>query len=372
MRIDLIAFTGILALGAGCSAPSDTDGKDSTDSGDAWLPCSDAPFESVAVGVEVVTATRADGCIEVGSWRPPAGWESETGVYSYVGSWVDHGLATPPTGSYASVALSLGCAYRNVDMPELCDPEYGACALGLDGVPVCWSQPYDEGSYPLPNVALTKVAPGFRHACGLREDGGIECWGECLNDSCAAPEGAYTDLTSGHDFTCALDTAGVATCWGEDPDASQSYWTDAEKAEWRALVVDWGSHGPYVRLISSTELVCGILDSGDIRCRFYAGYGLDDDFEISDVPLRGATPILSATAEWVVTACGLDEEGKVVCGEGADQFVPVDVLADYTFTGLSSGPFRLCGLTTSGEIVCAVNARDVAVCPFCTEILVDL
>lgn len=370
-RIDVLAFAALLLGEVGCSAPSETGGKDSMDSGDAWLPCSAEPYAYAAVGDGVVCGIHTDGCMDCGSWAPDDGKEFDTDLH-HPGGWSNHGLASVPSGDFSSVAFSLGCAYRNVDMPDLCDPEYGACALGMGGVPVCWSQPYDEGSYVLPEVALTKVAPGFRHACGLREDGGIECWGECLNDSCAAPEGAYVDVASGHDFSCALDAAGTAVCWGQDPDAGQGYVDDADKVVWSELVAEWGESGPYLALYASTEVVCGVMESGTLRCKTYVGYGLDTPFDFDGAPVRSSTPVLDDDADWISGACGLDGSGHVVCTENAAYVYPIDVLADYTFTSLSSGPFRLCGLTTSGEIVCAVNYRDVAVCPFCTEILVDL
>jgi alpha-tubulin suppressor-like RCC1 family protein len=78
---------------------------------------------------------------------------------------------------------------------------------------------------------MTAVSAGADHTCGIRVDGGIDCWGLNVNagqlgDSSGlthrgspgplGDERTYTTLASGFATTCAASTANGPFCWGSN------------------------------------------------------------------------------------------------------------------------------------------------------------
>jgi alpha-tubulin suppressor-like RCC1 family protein len=119
-------------------------------------------------------------------------------------------------------------------------PNRNCVVLGV-GDPVCWGRdierPPTDGQnvdQPVPTALsfgfpLSRVSLGFRHACGVREDGHVVCWG--LNDRGQlgvgdADEHAgalevvslsdVVEIASGNDHTCALTGDESVWCWGDN------------------------------------------------------------------------------------------------------------------------------------------------------------
>jgi alpha-tubulin suppressor-like RCC1 family protein len=108
--------------------------------------------------------------------------------------------ATPPTGTFASV--SVGYAH--------------ACGLKADGTVACWGKDYCGQATP-PAGTFKSVSSGGCSTCGLRTDGTIACWGALSRD--VPSKGVFTTVSVGHnrgddDYLCALDTDGAIACWG--------------------------------------------------------------------------------------------------------------------------------------------------------------
>ena len=56
-------------------------------------------------------------------------------------------------------------------------------------------------------------AGGF-HACGVRTNGTLACWGNNSSGQAVPPAGAFTQVSCGDFHTCGLRTNGTLTCWG--------------------------------------------------------------------------------------------------------------------------------------------------------------
>ena len=108
---------------------------------------------------------------------------------------------------------------------------YGACGLLTGGVVVCWDPTGEVGGRYLGGerpgteftsvdigrtTELTSVSVGDTHACGLRPDGSVQCWGNDNNGEATPPEGEFTAVSAGPEHTCAISTDGSAECWGRD------------------------------------------------------------------------------------------------------------------------------------------------------------
>ena len=105
------------------------------------------------------------------------------------------------------------------------------CGLRTDGSPFCWwpvdverlwdrSRSYeqifdDRGQTEAPEGDLfAAISSGGLHACGLRTDGSVACWGSNDRGQVAPPKGTFIAISSGYDFTCGLREDGTVACWG--------------------------------------------------------------------------------------------------------------------------------------------------------------
>lgn len=100
-----------------------------------------------------------------------------------------------------------------------------ACALRADGRVVCWgSNEYGELGFPssltelprpVPGITeATRIAAGITYTCAIRTDDALWCWGG------GEPEpkrieglGRVVDVALGLQVGCALDTNGTVSCW---------------------------------------------------------------------------------------------------------------------------------------------------------------
>ena len=96
---------------------------------------------------------------------------------------------------------------ENMQFSSLATGSLHSCALRTDGTALCWGYDLErleetytplfqtaksrgEHRLPLPdNERFTEITAGFGHACGVRQDGGISCWGN-NDEGQATPPGA--------------------------------------------------------------------------------------------------------------------------------------------------------------------------------------
>lgn len=123
-----------------------------------------------------------------------------------------------------------------------------SCGLRPDGGVECWGAVADGGTRTGPFIAL---AAGARHACGLRADGEAECWGESDAGALAAPPGlGAVALSAGRLHTCArLADAGVR-CWGDDRFGQSSP----------------GARPPSLDVAAGPSRSCALLVDGGLSC----------------------------------------------------------------------------------------------------------
>ncbi len=66
---------------------------------------------------------------------------------------------------------------------------------------------------PPPGI-FSAISSGQCHACGLRDDGTVSCWGCDPNGKASPPAGSFTAVSAGYLYTCGLRTDGQPDCWG--------------------------------------------------------------------------------------------------------------------------------------------------------------
>ena len=68
---------------------------------------------------------------------------------------------------------------------------------------------------PVGGSGFTQISSGANHACGLRANGSIACWGSNVFGQATPPAtGVFTSISSGDAHTCALRNDGAVVCWG--------------------------------------------------------------------------------------------------------------------------------------------------------------
>ena len=190
-----------------------------------------------------------------------------------------------------------------------------SCALRADSTVSCWggriayrAPPEDDdrwpGFYPgIPTGQFLSISAynGGEHACGVRLDKSIACWGTNRAGVLEAPSGEFNMISAGYRHSCGVRTDGTITCWG-------------------ALGVGYGTYS-----LSSTHS------------------------KVTDPP-PGTYTVVSAGHYY---SCGIRTDRSIVCWgtlEGDDAKL-LDPPAGQ-FTAVSTGRFHACGLRTDRTITC--------------------
>jgi hypothetical protein len=90
----------------------------------------------------------------------------------------------------------------------------GPCGLRTaDRFPSCWA---GSPAAPAPSEALSALAVGAAHACGVRSDGSLVCWGTPggTPSVLSPPTGQFVDVKVEDASDCALRGDGSIACWG--------------------------------------------------------------------------------------------------------------------------------------------------------------
>ena len=92
-----------------------------------------------------------------------------------------------------------------------------ACAVRSDLSVTCWGNnadvtisghTYGYGKADPPDGRFKAVAVAQEGSCGIRTDGALSCWGQF-----DAPEGLYQSVSAGSFHMCAVKVAGDIVCW---------------------------------------------------------------------------------------------------------------------------------------------------------------
>jgi hypothetical protein len=297
----------------------------------------------------------------------------------------DHGQTTPPPGTFRRItsAGSQSCAIRT-DGVTLCwgnvatappsdnfvsislDDHHG-CGLRQDGKVRCWGSDRRFQLRPPPELAFederfTSFAvagdeshpagevytlQGETHACGLREDATLRCWGVIEQP----PSGGYVQVSSGPRSSCAVATDSRLVCWG----AAQNF----------VGLRDEGAMGGFEQVSTGAHSVCAVRTDGSIHC-WQSGN------RISYVPLPPPAGTFSKVlvsgsmeedfaegdGESFAHACALGTDGAIYCWgypQRSTLYVP-------TFREWSiPGPFVDLAVGHT-DVVCGLHSDGTGIC----------
>ena len=220
------------------------------------------------------------------------------------------------------------------------------------------------GGVEAPEVPFRDVAVGWDHACGLRADGSIACWGLNESGQAQAPEGTFRAIAVKGHISCGLRVDGSVECWIPSSQVLEGPFTAVAVGPWGnfcALRPDGtlecrGSlipgedrefeypSGRFLDISVGESQACGIRADGKLEC-----WG-----ETSDLP-EGHFSAISAGLDY---ACGLRVDRTVVCWRGQGEWQILQERAG-PFSAVSAGEYHACGLRTDQTLECWRNGRRV-------------
>jgi len=202
-----------------------------------------------------------------------------------------------------------------------CSANYHNDGNGACVVAGCAPSYLRVGAQCLP--VFRSVSPGGRHACGVRTDHTVSCWGRKGEGQATPPTGRFLSVSAGRYHTCGVNSKGAIACWG-----SNYYGQSTPPAGTFAFISAGGEH------------TCGVRSGGTIAC-----WGYDADGEAT--PPQGTFTAVSACN---VHTCGLRTDGTIACWGGNEygQATPPTGI----FTSVSAGGAHSCGLRPDGSVIC--------------------
>ena len=100
------------------------------------------------------------------------------------------------------------------------------------------------------SVSFASVDAGHgHHACGVKRDGSISCWGGNSEGQATPPAGEFASVSAGGEQTCGVKTDGPIVCWGED------HYGEATPPA-----------GEFVSVSAGAEHTCGVKMDGSVAC----------------------------------------------------------------------------------------------------------
>lgn len=268
-----------------------------------------------------------------------------TSVVRTVGVTAGYIDQTPPSGEKL---VSISTGWRH------------SCGLREDGTALCWGRNQDGASSPPEGERFLSVDAGVGHSCGVREDGTALCWGgDVYGESSAPADVRFIEIVAGETHTCGLQGDGTSECWG---DGGLSVCTPMPGASYHCKSIGILDHVPpappeQVRLasLSSGYPVCGLEADGQPVCWTFRQSGL------APVPASERFSSISSSEEH---ACALRFDGTAVCwGLGlygqtsppsgvnlADSQPPPEPPAN--LVSIDSGYYHTCAIDSEGAVIC--------------------
>jgi alpha-tubulin suppressor-like RCC1 family protein len=301
---------------------------------------------------------------------------------------------------------------------ELFAGHYQTCGITADGVAYCWGHdgwgqlgnggtsqetqspsPVDTSTIP-GNKAFVQLVGGYRHTCGLTEDGVAYCWGwdgegqlgngdvsqdvqspSPVDTSTILGNKAFVQLGAGSYHSCGITVDGVAYCWGNDSCGRLGDGGGVLNTQSPSLVDTSAipSNKAFVSISTGEEHTCSLTADGLATCWGGDGHG---QLGNGGTPLSLQSPSLvdvsaipgnktfvqldlgywftcGLTADGVAYCWGLDDFGQLGNGAetGQDTLSPSQVdtsaiLKKKAFVKLTGGHYHTCGLTADGVAYC--------------------
>ena len=183
---------------------------------------------------------------------------------------------------------------------------------------------------PLGELCVTggefaSVSAGGAHACGVKTDGSVACWGSNEHDQATPPAGEFASVSAWYAHTCGVQRDGSVACWG-----SNNYGMATPPEGKFASVSAGGSH------------TCGVRSDGSVACWGSNNYGMA-------TPPEGKFASVSAVRSHT---CGVRTDGSVACWGSVHGTPPAGEFASVSAGGSEHYGSHACGVRTDGSVAC--------------------
>lgn len=225
----------------------------------------------------------------------------------------------------------------------------------------------------LPDLS-TQVSAGGRHACGVRSDGTLWCWGANFygqlgtgdrvghNEPVQVGRGtSWTQVSAGGMHTCATKSTGTLWCWGLNYRGQLGLGGRGDKLRPQQVgdATDWAS------VSAGWVHTCGVRTDGSAWCWGNDAYGQLGDGGTTN----RYTPVPVASGAWASVeaggwhTCGVRTDGTAWCwgrnlagelgtGQPGNRSQPTQVGAQADWSRVLPAWSSTCGLRTGGSIWC--------------------
>jgi hypothetical protein len=102
---------------------------------------------------------------------------------------------------------------------------------------------------PLAPHTFESVSAGFRHTCGVRGSGSVECWGVDYYGQSTPPSGTFDSVSAGEYYTCGVTSSGSVECWGNDNFGQST-----------------PPSGTFKNVSAGNHHTCGVTSTGSVEC----------------------------------------------------------------------------------------------------------
>lgn len=222
------------------------------------------------------------------------------------------------------------------------------------------------------------VSTGSSHACGLRSDGALECWGgNSLGQVNRIPSTespymiplavldpppgmTYTQLSAGDVHTCAMRSDGALECWGRNawgevsmtPGTSEPYFASARLTDIDGVPPAAVSAGHLFTCVLRTDRL--VYCWGDDRSGKSSGTPHTYPYQGLHHPVGGGSGFVQVSAG-THHACALEDIGRVHCWGSNDNGEAPDTRGPQgggPFVKVTAGHGHSCALRADGAIEC--------------------
>ena len=247
--------------------------------------------------------------------------------------------------------------------------------------PTAQPTPTPDPAEPIPipeDVAFTQITAGKTHACGLRENGAIVCWGrdpESLGSLDAPADIAFTQITAGLDFACGLRQDATIACWGNNShgQASPPQGSFAEIAAGKrhvcAIPISQRSQSAPPKLICWGRLLQNGAETlpmdarlSDIQSGVSSTCGLTPQADMACVSIKIQTRLTEITpgpftqlSVGIGHICALRQDGSAHCQ--GNNYSRQSTPPPTKFAQIAAGWHHACGITRASRIECWGSGR---------------
>jgi alpha-tubulin suppressor-like RCC1 family protein len=307
--------------------------------------------------------------------------------------WVSAGALL---ASVVAIVVTIGASAAHAasfeDWSSVSAGENFTCGIRHGGKLYCWGNDFygqvgdggtNEESITTPRRIgdfedWASIAAGGFHACGVRKNGKLYCWGRDDNGqvgdagpdaNVSAPKriGDFEDWTSvggGLGHTCGIRHGGKLYCWGRDNKGQVGDAGDNTNISSPKRIGDFED---WARVDGGNSHTCGVRENGKLYCWGDDTYGQLGTPTLALAPYRiGDFQDWSSVSAGADTTCGIRHGGKLYCwgdnafgqvgiGEpepGHPIPVPNRVGSFEDWATSSTGDSHNCGVRKNGKLYC--------------------